>query len=252
MFRIQHADAAGPDSDGIQIAVMTVLAGSEYYVFPRDSIFLFPETAIRSRILQQYPDISAVAISRASFNSIAIASVPREQSFVWCGTTYTPKQLVNQQAASSTQPASAIPSSCYSVDGQGVLFAPVAGDTASSSGSLIAYAPLAPASADGSLLGSSLTRSNVIPNTLAFIKVLRSLNAAIVLFVIRDDEVDLYTQGGTRITYVLGREDMAKQLAESAFSSLSLNDSSLEYVDLRFDGKVYFKKVGGSAQASAR
>jgi hypothetical protein len=72
----------------------------------------------------------------------------------------------------------------------------------------------------------------------------------VVAFVIRGDEADLYAQSGTRITYVLGREEVTTQVAESAFPSLNLDDGSLEYVDLRFEGKAYFKKVG-SDQANA-
>jgi len=75
------------------------------------------------------------------------------------------------------------------------------------------------------------------------------LNVSITTIDLRGDEADLYTPQHTRITYVLGKETVAAQLAHSAFPTMSVNDGSLEYVDLRFDGKVYFKKIG-SAQAS--
>ncbi|MBU2330176.1 hypothetical protein KKG57_01780, partial [Patescibacteria group bacterium] len=59
---------------------------------------------------------------------------------------------------------------------------------------------------------------------------------------IRNDEADLYTTAGTRITYVLGQEQEAVITAASIFSQLNLNDGSVEYVDLRFAGKGYFKR----------
>ena len=70
---------------------------------------------------------------------------------------------------------------------------------------------------------------------------MKSLNVPIVSLVLRGDEADLYPQSGTRITYVLGQEQAAAQLAKAAFPSLDLNDGSVQYVDLRFDGKVYYK-----------
>ena len=47
---------------------------------------------------------------------------------------------------------------------------------------------------------------------------------------------------GTRVTYVLGDEQNAFTALTSARDDLNLADGSLEYVDLRFDGKVYLKK----------
>jgi hypothetical protein len=92
-------------------------------------------------------------------------------------------------------------------------------------------------------LGQDIAEANMIPNALDFVKEIKSLDVPIVTLVIRDDdEADLYAQSGTRITYVLGTEEASTVLAESAFPSLNLNDGSLEYVDLRFAGKVYFKK----------
>jgi hypothetical protein len=124
-------------------------------------------------------------------------------------------------------------------------------DSVGTPSSLRIYGPLADTGDNNpSPLGSVIAQANLIPNALQFIKALKSLGVPIVAFVIRGDEADLYAQSGTRITYVLGHEEVTSQVAESAFPSLNLNDGSLEYVDLRFEGKAYFKKVG-SVQANA-
>ena len=47
---------------------------------------------------------------------------------------------------------------------------------------------------------------------------------------------------GTRITYVLGDEQNAFAALSSAQSDFNLSDGSVDYVDLRFDGKMYLKK----------
>ncbi|MDO8566972.1 MAG: hypothetical protein Q7R58_02365, partial [bacterium] len=60
--------------------------------------------------------------------------------------------------------------------------------------------------------------------------------------VIHDGEVDNNLASGTRITYVLGREQDAFTALVSARENFNLADGSVDYVDLRFDGKVYLKK----------
>ena len=234
--RIQHIHAAGPDSDAMQTIAGSVLTGTYHFIIPRDSIFFFPQQEIRTAILQQYPDISAVSISRASFNTIDVSSIPREAALTWCGATYS-----SQMDASSTQ------SSCYSADAQGVIFASI-GTIASTSETLRLFGDL---SGTDLPLGQTIAQASYLPNALQFVKAIKSLGVPIVSLVLRGDEADLYAQSGTRITYVLGQEEVSAQTAESAFPSLNMNDGSLEYVDLRFAGKAYFKKYNSRSTGTA-
>jgi predicted nucleic acid-binding Zn ribbon protein len=257
-FRIRSIQAGGPDSDGMQTISTNVLQGTYHYIVPRNSIFFFPENDIRSQILAAYPDISAVSISRVSFDAIAVISIPREAALTWCGPTYVPGQqpvvpvLTN---ASSTAPlVTPDQPTCYSADADGIIFAPISEEAASSSDALKIYDSIAGnPDSTASPLGATIGEATMIPNALQFVKSIRSLGVPIVSLVIRGDEADLYAQSGTRITYVLGQEEVSAQLAASAFPSLDLSDGSLEYVDLRFAGKVYFKKYGdtGTTQATS-
>jgi hypothetical protein len=255
-FRIQHVDAAGPDSDGIQMTALSSLTGTYKYVLPRNSIFFFPENDMRAQILQQYPDVSAISISRLSFNTIAIDAVPREAALLWCGATYTPalSSLANALVASTT--ATSTPSivapvqaPCYDADSQGDIFEP---DTNPPADMIRMYDSLASSTnATNSPLGDTVAEASMLPNALELVKDIKSLGVPIVSLVLRGDEADMYAQSGTRITYVLGTEQATAELATSAFPSLNLNDGSLEYVDLRFAGKVYYKKVGSTKQTDA-
>jgi hypothetical protein len=246
-LRIQQIVASGPDSDAVQTLARSLLTGTTYGIIPRNSIVFFSVAQVRARILAQYPDIAAAVISRTSLHSIGIASIPRATSFLWCGETYTPLSPTPSPVLAPTFDTT---SSCYNTDGEGVIFAehtaadPVAGDV------LKVYGATAANSSDAAVLGAHVSHAQQIPVSLAFVKLIRSLGVSVTTLVMRGDEADLYTQNGTRITYVLGREDAAAQLAQSAFPSLTLNDGTYEYVDLRFDGKVYFKKYGALATDS--
>jgi hypothetical protein len=91
-------------------------------------------------------------------------------------------------------------------------------------------------------LGYSLQSTKPVAGVLSFVKAMKSLGANVIAVEMRGDEADLYTEAGTRITYVTGREEQAAALAATSFPSLKLNDGSLLYVDLRFDSKIFFKK----------
>ncbi len=144
---------------------------------------------------------------------------------------------------------------CYSADAQGIIFATTTEADASAAGTLLIYAPLASStnaneiiSASGtSPIGETIAQASVLPNVFEFIKAIKSLGVPIASLVLRGDEADLYAESGTRITYVLGQEQAALLVAESVFPSLSLNDGSLEYIDLRFPGKAYYKAIGSSS-----
>lgn len=253
-FRIQHVDAAGPDSDGIQSSVSTVLVGTRDLILPRDSIFFFPESDLRTYVLRAYPDVSAVSISRVSFDTIAIDSVPREAAFLWCGTTYTTAVPATSLAeststgATTTEPvitpqSTAPQAPCYDTDSQGRIFVA----DANPPGDLLrVYDAISSSTAttSASPLGDDISEASMIPNALELVKAVKSLGVPIVALVIRGDEADMYAQSGTRITYVLGTEEATAELAKSALPTLDLSDGSLQYVDLRFAGKVYFKKNG--------
>jgi hypothetical protein len=258
-LRIQHVDAAGPDASAAQSIAQTSLEGTYYYVFPRNSVFLFSQQQIRAEVLAQYPEISALSISRTSLSSISIRDIPRETAFIWCGETFgSPPSVSISPAIGTTTLSSAsstdstypsqttVPaevSPCYNADSEGFVFSEAPNDTSSS---LKIYSPLAK-SADP--IGNTVMDASDIPNALQFVKAIESINVPITSFVIRADaqEIDLYAAGGTRITYVLGREQKAIVLAEASFPSLMLTNGSLDYVDLRFDGKVFFMKKGSAA-----
>jgi hypothetical protein len=214
-IRIETIAVSGPDSDAMKTIAMNDLAGRNAFFIPRNSMFFVPKKQIRADILRQFPDISALTVS-----------------------------LISTPDSPGMPP-------CYSADAQGVIFAVLPpGDTASTD-SLRIYAPLAGMADASSPLGASIAQASYIPNALQFVKVIKSLGVPIETLVLRSDEADLYAQSGTRITYVLGHEEQTAQVAQAVFPSLNVNNGSLEYVDLRFAGKAYYKAVGADTSSTA-
>ena len=243
--RIQEVTAEGPHAETVKQVAEESLWGTYGYVLPKNSIFMSPEIYVRERILEAHPDIVAVSISRTGFTSISVKGVPRTSAFIWCG------------------PTALETGSCYEADAEGLVYAQisetqlVAFDTASTTEVIAAktmpevlhiYAPLAyPEEGDGTPIRAHVVGAQQIPNILRFVKAMNLLGVRIDSVEIRADEADLYTPEGTRITYILGKEEAAAALAASSFPTLNIPSGVYLYVDLRFDGKVYVKRHAGEA-----
>lgn len=234
-LRVQAIEAEGPDPEGIEAVALAALEGSALGVLPRSSIFLVPEEDIRARVLDAYPQVQAVSVSATGLTTLSVKALARDDAFVWCGESPAARRA-----------------SCYKADAEGLIFAPyevpVVGTTTASSspaiadGDLVVYGAIEGES--DSPVRSHVAYASALPDALKFIKAMRGLGADIVSVTLRSDEIDLHTEGGTRITYVIGKEGEAAILAATSFPDLDVNDGSIEYVDLRFQNKVYLKRVG--------
>lgn len=236
-IRISKVEAAGTgDATALESLASAELQGTYSGVLPKNSFFFYPERSIRASILKRYPSISAVSVSRTGFDSIALKTSERVSAFWWCG---TPGNL------------SALEGSCYEADVEGLVFSPAVevsaqmASTSAPSDTLRVYADLDTAEAGDSYpLRARVLGAEKLPDILRFARAIKSLGIPIASVAIRGDEADLFVPPSTRITYVVGHEQAAAKSAEAAFKSLNLVDGSLIYVDLRFDGKVYLKRMG--------
>lgn len=226
-LRVSTVTVEGPGAEIVQHFVEEQLAGSRYLIVPNNSIFFIPEARIRAAVLRTFPDIDAVSIAPSGLTTLALKTTGRATVLWWCGTS-----------------TDVVGSSCYQTDAKGFVFAAVPAEehTASSSTLTLYGALVEPPSGTTPPIGSSLLSAEKLPALIQFIKALRGLGADVVSVTLRADEADIYTKAGTRITYVLGREQAAVNLATSGLPTLNVNDGSLLYVDLRFDSKVFFKK----------
>lgn len=224
--RVGQIEATGPHAKEMSVFVHNILQGTRYGVFPKNSIFFLPTEEIRLSILEEYPDIEAVSLSPSGLTTLSISSTGRASAFWWCGTSYS---LGRER--------------CFETDTSGKIFTPIqASSTQASSTPFIVFSQFQGSQSTDSPLGGMIVNSSKLPDMLRFVKTLKGLGAPVVSAEIRGDEADIYTSGGTRITYVLGREPQAASLAATAFPSLDVQGTSLLYIDLRFTSKIYFKK----------
>lgn len=192
-------------------------------VIPRDSVFFFPEGRIRADILASHNDIAAVSIVRKGFDGISIQADYRVPIAQWCGLS----------------PTSGVEEYCYVFDASGVIFSAVS-TTTQTIHAFTLYAPLEGEALEP--LRATIANADTIPTVFDFARQLTVFGSSVVSIGIHDGEVDTTLASGTRITYVLGREQEAFTALVSARENVNLADGSVVYADLRFDGKVYLKK----------
>ncbi|MDO8407938.1 MAG: hypothetical protein Q7S95_01735 [bacterium] len=246
------------------------MQGSYFGIVPRDSTFFVPMHRIRVAILAVHSDIAALSISRQGMTGLSIRPSMRTAVGRWCGLAppvagFAPTEGVTLPPAGG----------CYFFDPNGFVYAAVpeadsprssslprlgeAGGEAGASSTPLApqtlnafilYAPLvgnSPRSSSGEAgapepLNATLADAVKLPDAFNFARQLSAFGTAASAVVIRGDEADILLASGTRVTYVLGHEQDAYTALASARASFNLANGSVDYVDLRFPGKVYVKK----------
>jgi hypothetical protein len=222
--RVARVGVEGGDPALASVA-RSALAGTYLGIVPRDSVFFVPARAIRASILAAHPDIAAVSVRRDGLTGVLVKVSPRVPVARWCGLS----------------PAEGSDERCYLFDGNGFVYA--AADASSTPlNPFRTYVPLLQDAAEP--LRATIAHANVLPSTFDFARQIGTLGSPVENVVVNGDEVSDLLASGTRITYVLGAEQQAFAALVSAKGRFSLSDGSVDYVDLRFPGKVYLKKKG--------
>lgn len=237
--RITHIEVFGSSSLGsygeasedqsLADIARAAMQGMYFGIIPRDSIFFFPASRIRADTLAAHSDIAAVSIFRNGLNGLSIKINDRVPITRWCGLAPTP----------GVEPY------CYVFDASGYIFAAAASGTETVN-SFTLYAPLVGETLEP--LGASIAHPEKLPRAFDFARQLDTLGSPVKHIIFQEDEVNDYLTSGTRINYVLGHENDAYTALVSARDTFNLADGSIEYIDLRFDGKVYVKRRNDKVQ----
>lgn len=227
--RISHIEVVGADPSLIAMA-QEVMQGSYGWIVPRDSIFFFPESSIRARIINQREDIAAISISRKGFTGLTMKADTRVPVAPWCGLA----------------PTEGVEEYCYLFDPNGFIYTTSATSTQTLNNFKL-YAPLEGDSQEP--LRATIAGADRLPGVFHFARELTSLGSPVGAVIVRGNEVHAVLASGTRIVYVLGHEQEAFTALVSAKNNLNLTDGSLDYVDLRFGAKMYIKKRGNDTVA---
>jgi len=226
--RISHVVIYGADQSLADVATLA-MQGSYLGIIPRNSTFFLSESSIRAPILAAHQDIAAVSIFRNGFTGLSIKVDYRAPIARWCGVS--PKS----QTASSTE-VTLDESNCYFFDASGFIYS-----TTTASQPVNSFTVYGSIENTQTAIGAILPHADKLPAAFDFARQLTQFKSPISSIAFREDEVDVFLKSGTRVTYLLAHEQDAFTALVSAHANIDLSDGSVEYVDLRFPGKVYVK-----------
>ncbi len=224
------------DSEAIKSIAEKNIAGNYLPLLPKANIFFYPKNNIKTELLEQYKRLKDVSFRMEDNNTLVITVSERTGVYTWCGATLP---TVNDDKEK-----------CYFMDDSGYIF-----DEAPFFSGDVYFKFYGRADhTDDSPLGAYFSK-NTFKNLTAFKDTLVALHIKpISLFTTVDGDIQvLLNTGATSITkpmIMLKADADFKTVAEKLGTALSteplLSDfknkySSLEYIDLRYGNKVYYK-----------
>lgn len=225
----------------IQAFVESVLYNGRYSYLSRQNIFLYPQLQIETAIVQYFPRISSAQITRSSTFATSIhVSVNERQAFaLWCAS-----------AASSVQSAT---QTCYVMDNDGFIFADAPTDATTTSTGYVFSGSISTSSAQTNMIGRTFSPGHM-PGILALFKLLAQAGFTPEGATVQSDQdfavplsqgFSIYASFGESAGTLVNNLQLILSSAP-----LQENQSDLEYIDLRFGDRVYYKLKGQSQETA--
>ena len=223
----------------VQSFVESELDDGSYRFFSRSNIFLYPKLAIQQDIVAFFPRIKSARLSRPSFFSrTLVVTIGERQPYArWCETG---------QVLGADQ--------CFQMDNSGFVFA--SADASTTPSSVFAE----PYQFSGVLTGGPIGKTFIpghLPGLLALLATLQQQNNVTPVRVSvaggQDFSVDFQEGFSLKASFGADAGTLARNLKLVLGSeALAGKESQIEYVDLRFGNKAYFKLKGESATSPAQ
>lgn len=210
--------------------VNTILDDGSYHFLSRKNILLYPQAVIERAVVGFFPRIASVSVSRSSVASteLLVAVTERQPFALWCDSS----------------------GGCYQMDKDGFVFAEIPASAASST--------------EYTFRGGIATSTNPIGQTFipahlpALISFLNGLGQAgftpLGAAIESDTDFSVPLQRGLVLKASFGENaDLLVKNLNLVLSSDALADKTndLEYVDLRFGDRVYYKLKGEAETTGA-
>lgn len=237
LFRIQGIQVEGntvtPTSD-IQTLITSEVTGKYGGMFPKDSIFLYPKQKILSNVQNTWKRIDTISLSIENFwsreSQLIVKVTERQPQYLWCGWTV------------------AVSTDCNFMDESGYVFSTAPQYSGATYLKFYGGTSLQATSTE-SVIGQTLIEENTLQEIMIFISALKGLDFISAKFVVeavalqpKTGQIDIVLKEGGRIIFLQGQN--VDQLLENLHQVLDTNHltaTTIQYIDLRFVNKAYYK-----------
>jgi cell division septal protein FtsQ len=236
LFRINSVQVEGNvsiDQQDVQALAQKELAGAYGALYAKSNKLIYPKKTIETDIKNTFPSIETLNVD-AKGHTLDVSITERKPSYIWC----------------KGMPGDTTSEGCYFMDGSGYIFAD--GPQVSGNAYLTFYGLIT----DENPIGKQYLSADQMKGFEYIKEALDKMNISLESFVAEDDDVrDIELTTGGKIIF---KADQTPELVASSIKllkekTLLLNVSattSLEYIDLRFGNKVYYKFIGDNAVQS--
>ena len=225
------------DKNNVDSFIKEKLSGKYFYLFNKANSLIYPEGEIYNNLLEEFPRIEELNVSREGFKTLHIKIKERSGSYLYCG-----EQIPEDQ--------SLIGENCYFINNDGYIF-----DNAPYFSGDIYFKYYIPIEDNtGALIGKNIMDKNRFYQLARFIDGIEALGFK-ASYVILDKEgtSSLFLEkraNNINPKIIFKTDDDLTIMLENLSSAMSKSEfadeikeryDTLSYIDLRFDNKVIYK-----------
>lgn len=221
------------DTDALTQEITQEMSGKYFWLFPKTNIFLYPQNTIIKDLQNKFKRLENINLSIKNDKTLAVSVSERKALYTWCGNT--PPAIVDQ-------------TTCYFIDENGYIF-----DQAPyfSGGVYFKFY----GSTSGTDPSGSYFSKQYFKQLIYFKNILVEFGLKpVALYITPDQNVEVFLENGVSSKnepeIIFKQNGDYENIAENLKAVLTTEPlqtefknkySSLQYIDLRFGNKVYYK-----------
>ncbi len=235
-------------TESVTTLVQNVLHEKYGFVIPKSMVLVYPERFLERLIKERFPRASTVEIHRENWNTLVVDIVERKNVYLWCD------GLPRERDDSSR--------TCYYVDDHGYIFSK--SPTFSGNVYFVFYGAYTWGATESPVGKALFARDDYFKNIVRFKERLTELNLPPSGFITYPTGVSAFLLSPSfndtkqKVVFTADQDlvtviDNLSVAVTSASLQKQLTDSfaSLQYLDLRYDKKMYYK-FGNSPDATSQ
>jgi cell division septal protein FtsQ len=228
------------DTASLQALAQKELDGKYFWLIPKSNYLFYPKQTIKQNITDTYKRFTSVSVEIADSNVLNINVSERVGKYTWCGEEFENISKEDQK--------------CYFMDDSGYIF-----DEAPYFSGDVYFRFYGATTGDGERIDGSDYFKEAFPNLVLFRDLAEDVGVKPVAMHVEGNEVKMYLESSTSdeppVVQVKTNADIKKVVenlktalgTDPLKSKFDKNYKSLEYIDLRFGNKVYYKFKNESA-----
>ncbi|MDP3996471.1 MAG: hypothetical protein Q8P86_02135 [bacterium] len=229
-FQVNKIEVRGNttiDAGALVASTREALSGKHFFLFPKSNIFLYSKVSVKNYILEKHPKVKELAIHTTDLRSFSVVVSERQPKAIWC----------QGEPDFSEAP---LETPCFFTDKDGFVYAPspeLAGTVYLRFYGLIDHEVPISQRYD--------TKEGFVA-VLSFLEEVKNITnlTPIAFWEKEDGERQVFLENGTKVIFSLEQEfSTVLESLSIAFANIQTGGKipELEYIDLRFENKVFYK-----------